>query len=123
MRIKIILFSFFIFVLGVAGLMLLPASTAGAIDACSGSDTYICKSSPESLTGSNGIFTNAISVLLYIAGTVAVIMIVVGALRYITSDGDSSKASQARLTVIYSVVGLVIAIMSYGIVNFVVGRL
>lgn len=105
----------------VAGMMLFLASPVLAIDDCNGSNSYICETAPEDLTG--GVLKNVISILLYVAGTIAVIMIIVGALRYITSDGDSSKASQARLTVIYALVGLVIAVMSFGIVNFVIGRL
>jgi hypothetical protein len=106
-----------------ASLVCLPLSQVGALAACNGNDTEICKSSPADLIGTNGVLKNVISILLYVAGTIAVIMIIVGALRYITSDGDPGKASTARMTVIYALVGLVIAVMSYGIVNFVIGKL
>ena len=66
---------------------------------------------------------NVISILLYVAGTIAVIVIIIGAIRYITSDGDSAKAATAKNSILYAVVGLVLAIMSFGIVSFVVGRL
>jgi len=117
---KKILLSLTVLVLGLLS-VLLPVADVSAIAACNGNDSYICKTAPSDLTG--GVLKNAISVLLYVAGTIAVIMIIIGAIRYITSDGDSSKASQARLTIIYAVVGLVVAIMSFGIVNFVIGRL
>jgi heme A synthase len=99
----------------------LPVVTSAALEACNGSDTAVCKSAPSDLT--NGVLKNVISILLYVAGTIAVIMIIVGAIRYITSDGDSSKAAQAKNTIMYAVVGLVVAVMSFGIVTFVVGRL
>lgn len=87
---------------------------------CDGNDTAICKTNPNLI---GGILGQVISILLFFAGTIAVIMIIVGGLRYITSDGDAGKASQAKNTIIYAIVGLVVAIMSYGIVAFIVGRL
>ena len=63
---------------------------------------------------------NIINTLLFITGMVAVIMIVIGGLRYVTSNGDSNQASQAKNTILYAVIGLVVAIMAYAIVNFVV---
>lgn len=61
-----------------------------------------------------------VNIMLYILGAIAVIMIVVGGIRYTTSNGDSSSTKAAKDTVLYAVVGLVIAIMAYAIVNFVV---
>lgn len=58
-------------------------------------------------------------ILLFAIGAVAVIMIIVGGIRYVTSAGDSSKIKAAKDTIMYSVVGLVIAILAYAIVNFV----
>ncbi len=92
-----------------------PCDTSGA------GNTEVCETTAKGLT--DGILGTVINILLYVAGTIAVIMIIVGAIRYITSDGDSNRASQARNTIIYAVVGLVVAIMSFGIVNFVIGRL
>ncbi len=64
-----------------------------------------------------------INVLLFLIGLIAVIMIIIGGLRYTTSAGDSNAASGAKNTIIYAVVGLIVAIVSYGIVNFVLGHL
>lgn len=119
--IKTIILTVTVFIFTSAVVSALAATTTMAIDSCSGSDTAICKSAPEDLT--SGVLKNVISILLYVAGTIAVIMIIVGAIRYITSDGDSSKAAQAKNTIIYAVIGLVVAVMSFGIVTFVVGRL
>ena len=63
---------------------------------------------------------NIVNMMLYVLGAIAVIMIVVGGIRYTTSNGDSSAISGAKNTILYSVVGLIIAIMAYAIVNFVV---
>jgi cytochrome bd-type quinol oxidase subunit 2 len=106
----------------VASITIAPPVHA-ALNPCEGDgkDTQICKSSVSDLTG--GILTDIINTMLVIAGVLAVIMIVVGGIRYITSDGDSNKANQARQTIIYAVVGVVVAAASYAIVNFVIGRL
>lgn len=62
---------------------------------------------------------NLVNTLLYILGAIAVIMIVVGGIRYTTSAGDSSRVKAAKDTVMYSVVGLVVALFAFAIVNFV----
>jgi hypothetical protein len=61
-----------------------------------------------------------VNMLLYLLGAIAVIMIVIGGIRYTTSNGDSSAIASAKNTILYAVVGLVVAIMAYAIVNFVV---
>jgi Type IV secretion system pilin len=61
-----------------------------------------------------------VNILLYILGSIAVLMIVIGGIRYTTSNGDSSQIKGAKDTIMYAVVGLVVAIMAYAIVNFVV---
>lgn len=69
------------------------------------------------LEGGVEIVTN---VLLFVIGIVAVIMIIIGGIRYTTSNGDASQAKAAKDTILYSVVGLIIAIMAYAIVRWVV---
>ena len=64
-----------------------------------------------------------INILLFIAGVIAVVMVVIGGLRFVLSNGDSGATSKARNTIIYALVGLVITIMSYAIVNFVLGNI
>jgi hypothetical protein len=66
---------------------------------------------------------NIINVLLFVAGAVAVIMIILGAIRYITSNGDQANVKAAKETIMYSVIGLVVAILAFAIVNFVVSKL
>jgi ABC-type Fe3+ transport system permease subunit len=70
-----------------------------------------------------GTFKKVINTLLFITGMIAVLFIVIGGLRFVTSNGDSNQASQARNTVLYAVIGLVVAIMAYAIVNFVVSNI
>lgn len=60
-----------------------------------------------------------IDVILYVLGAVAVIMIIIGGFRYVVSNGDSGAITSAKNTIFYAVIGLVVAILAYAIVNFV----
>jgi NADH:ubiquinone oxidoreductase subunit 3 (subunit A) len=61
-----------------------------------------------------------INVMLYIVGAVSVIMIIYGGIRFATSGGNEKGAEAGRKTLIYAVVGLVVSILAYAIVNFVI---
>ena len=76
---------------------------------------------PLSLFGANSTFATITNVLLYVIGAIAVIMIVIGGLRYVLSGGDSSQISAAKNTILYAIIGIIIAILAYAIVNFVIG--
>ena len=78
---------------------------------------------PENLSGSGGIITNVINVLLGIVGVVAIIMVIVGALRMVLSAGNEKTVADARNTILYAVIGLIVAILAFAIVNFITGRI
>ncbi len=67
--------------------------------------------------------TNIINLLLFIIGVISVIFIILGGIRFVTSQGDSSQVSSARNTILYAVIGLVVAMMAFAIVNWVVGEI
>ncbi len=75
---------------------------------------------PTDLMGSDGIFKKAVNVLLFLIGAVSVIMIIYGGIRYVTSGGNQNQVTAAKNTILYAVVGLVIAILAYAAVNFIV---
>lgn len=77
----------------------------------------------KSIDGDNGLIKTVVNVLLWTVGILSVIMIIFSGLRYITSAGDASKTKSAQSTLTYSVVGLIVAIMAYAIVNMVINRL
>lgn len=60
-----------------------------------------------------------VNLLLFVLGAIAVIMIVIGGIRYATSNGESSSIKSAKDTILYAVIGLVVALLAYAIVNFV----
>lgn len=62
---------------------------------------------------------NIINLLLYVAGIIAVVIIVIAGFRFVASNGDATQVSKAKNTIIYALVGLVVAVMSYTIVNFI----
>lgn len=62
---------------------------------------------------------NVVNLLLAVLGFVAVIMIIIGGIRYATSNGDANQTKAAKDTVLYAVIGLIVAILAYAIVNFV----
>ena len=77
----------------------------------------------KSIDGDKGLIKTVVNVLLWAVGILSVIMIIFSGFRYITSAGDASKTKSAQSTLIYSVVGLIVAIMAYAIVNMVINRL
>lgn len=119
-------------VLMMAGLMTAPLAissvtyAANVDEACQGVASIgggnACNSDADAGRLSNFI-KKIINILLFLIGAIAVIMIIIGGLRYVTSGGDQSQVSGAKNTILYAVVGLVIAVMAYAIVNFVLGAL
>lgn len=77
----------------------------------------------KSIDGDKGLIKTVVNVLLWAVGILSVIMIIFSGFRYITSAGDASKTKSAQSTLTYSVVGLIVAIMAYAIVNMVINRL
>lgn len=64
---------------------------------------------------------NIINFLLYAAGMLAVIMIIVAGIQMVTSAGDAGAVTKAKRTLIYAVVGLIVVLLALAIVNFVIG--
>ncbi len=74
---------------------------------------------PSDLIGDNGVFGRITNVILLIVGIVSVVMLIYGGLRYILSGGDSKKVTDAKNTILYAIIGLIISLLAYAIVNFV----
>ena len=71
-------------------------------------------------TGIGDIVSKVINFLLFFVGVISVIMIIYGGIQYTTSAGDSGKVTNAKNTILYAIVGLIVSILAYAIVNFVV---
>ncbi len=85
---------------------------AGSSGGCFGTDT----NGESSL---KTIATKVINVFSIIVGIVAVIMVIYGGFRYITSGGDSGRVGNAKNTLIYAIIGLIIVALAQFLVHFV----
>ncbi|OGL32235.1 hypothetical protein A3F64_01530 [Candidatus Saccharibacteria bacterium RIFCSPHIGHO2_12_FULL_42_8] len=66
---------------------------------------------------------DVINIMLFLIGMIAVLMIVIAGFRFVTSNGDSNTVSSAKNTIIYAVIGIVVAVMAYAIVNFILDNI
>ena len=97
--------------------------TAGSLSASTGVNCAKGADTPGSLFGKGSIFTTIVNVLLFVIGAIAVIMLIIGGIRYTTSAGDSGNVTAAKNTIMYAIIGLVIAFLAFAVVNFVLGSL
>lgn len=106
-----------VLVFATSGLISMPAQATG----------QAIKNNVGRITGKTGastktvqaIIPKVIKVILFLVGVAAVVMIVIGGIRYSVSAGNEKMITAAKHTIIYAVVGLVVAILGYAIVNFV----
>lgn len=64
-----------------------------------------------------------LSAVFILVGGLAVLFLLIGAVRYVTSGGDQSMVQQAKNTILYAVIGIVVSLSAFTIVQFVVGTL
>lgn len=77
----------------------------------------------DRVTGTGGIIPTIFKWVVRLVGIVSIIMIMVGGFRYITSGGDTSAIKGAKETIIYALVGLIVAGFAGAILNFVLDRI
>lgn len=116
---RIILPTLVISLLGVASI----AAPVSALTLQEGVEAARCDGCPANLFGNTGVFKQITNTILYIVGIVAVIMLIIGGIKYVISGGDSKKVTDAKNTVLYAIIGLIICLLSFAIVNFVVSTL
>lgn len=105
---------------------LIPAGNAAAFDplaepCANGGASEICNQQSEEDAGQ--LIADIVNILLFIVGTLSVIMIIVSGLMYVSSTGDSGRVTKAKNTLMYSIVGLIVAFVAFAIVNWVVDKL
>lgn len=61
-----------------------------------------------------------VNILLFVIGAVAVVMLIIGGFKYVISNGNSGQMESAKNTILYAVIGIVIALAAYAIVGFVI---
>ena len=77
----------------------------------------------DSLFGDGGVFQTITNTALFIIGAVSVLMLIYGGIRYTISMGDAKNVEVAKNTIMYAVIGIVVAVLAYAIVNFVLTSL
>lgn len=95
-----------------------PVSAINVFNQCNGNTSVVCTSATKDDATTK--VKDIINIALYVLGIIAVIMIIVGAFRYVLSGGDAGSVTAAKNTILYAVVGLIVAILSFVIVNFVI---
>lgn len=99
----------------------LLAVTAQGLNACKGVEI----AGGDCGTGSTGFldaFQLIANTLIFIIGAIAVIMVIIGALRYVLSNGDATGVKNAKDTILYSLIGVVVSLLAFALVSFVIGR-
>lgn len=113
--------------------LLLPAVPVLAADdvfnqACdaAGADATLCADNDQgqsvgnnSLFGGNGILTKVARFIAIIAGIAGIVLIMIGGFKYITASGDPTNINSAKNTILYALVGMVIAAITQSIVSYV----
>ncbi len=97
------------------------AASPAANNICSGVQLTGTASCTDT-TGLTNIVKTVINILSLIVGLTAVIFIIVGGFKFVTSSGDAQKVASARNTIIYAVVGLAVAALAQFIVAFVLSK-
>jgi len=89
-------------------------ATQNGINCAHGNGTPV-----ELFGGPDSIFTTVVNILLFIIGAICVIMLIWGGIRYTTSAGNAASVTAAKNTIMYAIIGLVIAFLAFAIVNWV----
>ena len=76
----------------------------------------------EGTTKVNELITSIVNIFSIIVGLISVVMIIYGGFRYVTSGGDSNNVSNAKNTIIYAIIGLVVVALAQFIVQFVLDK-
>jgi len=102
------------------------AVTAGSVFAQGiqqGADEAKPEGTPSNLFGSDGLFQVLANTLIFIIGAIAVIMLIIGGIRYVVSGGNDNAVAGAKNTILYAIIGIAVAFLAYAAVNFVIGQL
>ena len=115
-----------------AGLLVVPTVALAVAPAASAEGDFTLKGGVGSAQGEGvdkvaadpeSLVKQFVNIFLFAVGALSVIMLIWGGIRYTTSAGDSNKVTAAKNTVLYAIVGLVVAILAYAIVNMVIGKI
>ncbi len=100
-------------------------STTG--DYCSSApSSAVCKDRNQAndpVSGSHGLIMKVVDIIAFVGGAVAVVILILAGMRFVTSAGNSDDVAGARRSIIYASVGLIVIALSRTIVAFIIGKL
>ena len=116
-----------VFILAILFTLLTPVSVFADIkeDVCSGvglSSGGSCKTATSGSKSVNEVIATGLNVFSAIIGIIAVVMIMIAGVKYMTSQGEPGKINEAKNALLYAVVGIVVVAMAQIIVQFVIKR-
>ncbi|MBW3538148.1 pilin [Candidatus Parcubacteria bacterium] len=83
----------------------------------------VSASRPDGATESlPNVFRTVANTLIFLVGAIAVIVLIIGGLRYVLSGGDPGGVKSAKDTILYAIIGIIVAILAFALVNFVIER-
>lgn len=107
--------------LGIA-LIATPVSALGEGGASAGIGAARGDNTPSNLVnGDSSIIKRAINIMLFAVGVLSVVMLIFGGFRYVISGGKKESVTNAKNTILYAIVGLLVAVFAYAIINFILG--
>ncbi len=126
--------TFLFLVIGIQSLLVYGSVSVNAQDpfvyTCDdavGADTEFCKnvnseSSRSILFGDKSMLYMIAQTIVWLVGILSVIMVIIGGFRYVISAGDSNAVQGAKNTIMYALIGVVVAAFSQIIVTFVLSK-
>lgn len=107
----------------VAAAVFVPVAPVGAQTIQDGINSAQGEGVPTNLFGDGSIFTTVVNIMLFIIGAISVVMLIFGGIRYTTSAGNSAAVTGAKNTIMYAIIGLVVAFLAFAVVNWVLGAI
>ena len=95
--------------------------TAGGIG--NGADCAKPTNAATNLFGDGSIFNTVTNILLFLIGAISVVMLIIGGIRYVVSQGDQGAITSAKNTILYAIIGIIVAFLAFAAVRFVTDQL
>jgi hypothetical protein len=116
--------------LGTAQMLVNPLSVFAQEELnCTGTDCItegserVSDADSPGLFEEGGVFRQVTNILLFLVGIISVIMLIIGGIRYVVSGGDQNAVQGAKNTILYAIIGIVVAFLAFAAVRFVTGNL
>ncbi len=77
----------------------------------------------QNLFGDGSIFNTVTNILLFLIGAISVVMLIIGGIRYVVSGGDQGAVTSAKNTILYAIIGIIVAFLAFAAVRFVTDQL